>query len=229
MRATEDGRGRVDLRFFGRTAAAVSHELKNGLAVMKEQVGLATDLLAMADRGAPLDPARLRDLLSKALRRLDQTDEVARDLNRLAHSVDEPRQVFDLSEAVELVARLMARFARRHGATVSARGAPVQVQIESDQFLVLELLSGLAEGAVEALGAATVTLSVEPEDGGARFVLAAEPPLEAGLRERLLAGAKPLCRALSARAAPRANPCGGISVTFPRIARESGPPDHPAP
>ena len=231
MGTPEGGKARDNLLFFGRMTAAVSHEIKNGLAVMKEQVGLASDLLAMAERGAPLDPARLRELLGRALRRLDQTDEVARDLNRLSHSVDDPRQVFDLSEAAELVSRLAARFARRHGATVSVRAAPVQVQIESDRFLVLRLLSLLVEGAVEALGAAAVTLTVEPTDGAARCLLSAAPPMDPALRASLLTRVRPLCRLLSAHPAPAENPGGAIVLTFPKIAREAAeaPERPPAP
>ena len=48
------------LQFFGRISASISHELKNVLAIINENAGLLEDLTSMADRGKPIDSARLK-------------------------------------------------------------------------------------------------------------------------------------------------------------------------
>ncbi len=48
------------LQFFGEMSASISHEIKNVLAIVNENAGLLEDLTLMADRGKPIDPARLK-------------------------------------------------------------------------------------------------------------------------------------------------------------------------
>ena len=47
------------LRFFSATTASLSHELKNALAIIKENAGLLTDYMAMFEKGSPVAPDRL--------------------------------------------------------------------------------------------------------------------------------------------------------------------------
>jgi C4-dicarboxylate-specific signal transduction histidine kinase len=142
-----------ELEFFGRMAASISHEIKNQLAIVKEQSGLISDLYAMAERGRPLDPARIKDLAARIAARADNIDEIVKRLNRFAHSVDEPRRTFDLSESLTLVGEIARRFAAMKKVQLTLVTAPAQAQITNDPFLVLHLLTAALERAVDAAGA----------------------------------------------------------------------------
>jgi len=54
--------GDEGLRFFGKISASISHELKNTFAVINENAGLLEDFSVMAEKGIPMDPARLMKL-----------------------------------------------------------------------------------------------------------------------------------------------------------------------
>ena len=58
------------LQFFGRIAASVAHEIKNVLAIVNENAGLLEDFTVMADRGKPIDPARLKTMAATVKSRL---------------------------------------------------------------------------------------------------------------------------------------------------------------
>ena len=48
------------LQFFGEITASNSHEIKNILAIINENAGLLEDLALMYDRGAQIEPQRLK-------------------------------------------------------------------------------------------------------------------------------------------------------------------------
>jgi signal transduction histidine kinase len=139
---------RSGLAFFGKVTAGISHEIKNGLAVIKEESGLALDLMTMAEKGRPLDSSRIKELVEKIFRRVDSVDEFVKDLNRFSHSVDDPDQVFDLRDLLTLTARLSERFARMNDIELRVVLAPYQLQLESDPFLLHHLLFIFMEAAI---------------------------------------------------------------------------------
>lgn len=147
-----EARTPAELAFFGRMAASISHELKNQLAIVKEQAGLIGDLLAMAERGGPLDPGRLKDLAQRVSARADAMDEIIRRLNRFSHSVDEPVRTFDVSEALITVGEISRRLAAMSRVRLELQPAPGQVQITNDPFLIHHLLFRAIECAVAAAG-----------------------------------------------------------------------------
>jgi len=55
-----DINGENALKFFGKMTASISHELKNVLAIINENAGLLEDLCAMAEKGRPVDPVRIK-------------------------------------------------------------------------------------------------------------------------------------------------------------------------
>lgn len=150
------------LNFFGRLSASISHEIKNKLAIIKEESGLITDLLAAAERGRPLDQARIKELAGKIAARVDDVDEIAKRLHRFAHSVDETRRTFEVSEFTLLAAGLHQRFAAGRKLNLQVQAAPAQVQITGDPFrflLLFSLLLARILDAAEAGGALTAAVS----------------------------------------------------------------------
>ena len=94
------------LQFFGRISASISHELKNVLAIVKEKAGLLEDLTLMADRGQPIDPARLKKKAETVKKQIGRPDEILKNMNRFAHSGVEPVAQVDLNQTHELLMAL---------------------------------------------------------------------------------------------------------------------------
>jgi len=60
-----------ELLFYGKITAGISHEIKNGLAIIKETNGLVADFIKMAQRGAPLNLEKIESQLKKVNDRID--------------------------------------------------------------------------------------------------------------------------------------------------------------
>ncbi len=149
----ENNQGRVaeaGTRFFGRISATVSHEIKNGLAVINENAGLLKDLILMAEQGRPLDPARIQRIADKVLERVDKADHVVRNLNQFAHKVDDPIATVDLSESLNLMVELTGRLASNRGKTIRVAAPASPVQITTDPFALLNLCWCAMETAMDA-------------------------------------------------------------------------------
>lgn len=144
------------LRYLGEMTASLSHELRNGLAVINEKNGLIADMMAMAARGKPPNEARLGQLAADVARRVREASEVCDRLSRLAHTADEPTRVVELGTIVELVTRLMARLARRSKVELVLEPAdPVNVEVEPvllQLAIQLCLAWALEHGALDRVG-----------------------------------------------------------------------------
>jgi len=84
MKGTEGVSG-GDLTFMGRMAAALSHEIRNLEAILREKAGLIEDLFAMGERTGSPDMARIRSLTGQFQEDLNRVETVTRDLSLLAH------------------------------------------------------------------------------------------------------------------------------------------------
>ncbi|MFO7667608.1 MAG: hypothetical protein R6V76_13385 [Desulfobacterales bacterium] len=147
-----DPNGENALKFFGKMTASVSHELKNVLAIINENAGLLEDLCAMAERGKPVDPVRIKTLAGKMINQVKRGDEIIRRLNSFAHSADESVCDTDLFEAIKLVSALSGRLAMMREITVELNDSPVPVVINTNPFLLETLVWFSLEYAMDAAG-----------------------------------------------------------------------------
>jgi signal transduction histidine kinase len=92
--------------FQGRITASVSHEINNVLATISETAGLLADLIELAGTGRALDTEELRDCAGTIVDEVRRGFHVVKNLNRFAHSADEPVAEVDLGDLVTLVAGL---------------------------------------------------------------------------------------------------------------------------
>ncbi len=162
--------GRAGLDFFGRMAAAISHDLKNVLAVVNENAGLLEDLCLMAEKGRPLDAGRLKRLAGGVKEQVRRGDAIAVRLNRFAHSIDHPAARIDLGELLELLAGLAGRFAAARGVKLEAARPGTPVHVTTAPFLLLNLLWLCLEQAIAAAGAGSpVRMALEPGADGCRI------------------------------------------------------------
>ena len=162
------------LAFFGRMNAHISHELKNILATISETAGLLMDLMDMYGVGKGPQAERLPQLCERIDSLVTRGNDTVRNMNRFAHSVDEPVKQIDLGELLELTASLSAYmpFARKVELDLLAETAVVQTR----PFLVLNLLYACIAGIFPAVDVKTrlkITLDTAPD--GARIILDPAP------------------------------------------------------
>ncbi len=142
--------GQAGTRFFGKISATVSHEIKNGLAVINENAGLLKDLMLMAEKGRPLDPTRITSIADKILERVARADEVVRNLNLFAHKVDDPLVSVDLCENMKLLVELTSRIAANREKTIRINPPQSPVCVTTDPFILLNLCWCCLETAMDA-------------------------------------------------------------------------------
>jgi C4-dicarboxylate-specific signal transduction histidine kinase len=128
------------LQFFGRISTSISHELKNVLAIVNENAGLLEDLTLMAERGQPIDPARLKKMAAAVQKQVGRADEILKNMNRFAHSIDETVAEIDLNPTIKLFMTLTDRFTAMRGVTVDLRLPDSPLTIRTAPFFLMNIL-----------------------------------------------------------------------------------------
>jgi C4-dicarboxylate-specific signal transduction histidine kinase len=176
------------LAFFGGVCAAVSHELKNVLAVINEQAGLLGDLSCMAARGMPLDPDRLAAVAACLQKQVCRGDAILTDVSRFAHTADPAPRPLPLGEAACLAVSLcQRRAAMRQVALTATPGCAALAP--GDAFALVRLVALCLERAMDAPDAAkaVAVATADAPDGptltvsgmAADAILADDDPLRA--------------------------------------------------
>jgi len=140
MRAKLDTIGETGLQFYGTITASVSHEIKNVLAIINENAGLLEDFTLMADRGKPIDPARLKIMAAAVKKQIGRADGILNNMNRFAHSIDEIFSEVDLNQTIEQFTALTERFASMRGVKVDLQIPASPITIRTAPFLLMNLL-----------------------------------------------------------------------------------------
>ena len=130
------------VQVFGKISAAISHDLKNVLAIVNENAGLLDDLALRAAKGIEIPPERLSIATARILKQVKRGDTVLKNLNRYAHSTDLPVQQLNVAEMVALMVDLAGRQAAMKEVSFTITPAEVQVTtcaiyLESLVYLVL--------------------------------------------------------------------------------------------
>jgi len=152
MRAKLEPSAETGLQFFGQMTASISHEIKNVLAIINENAGLLDDLALMADRGAAIEPQRLKNMSRVVMKQVSRADTIAINMNRLAHSVDESIKTIDLNDILELLLALTNRFASTRGVTIQPKLNQSPVTLRTAPFLFMNLLWLCLDFAMDAVG-----------------------------------------------------------------------------
>lgn len=157
-----DNADREELKFFGRVSASVSHEIKNVFAVIHEGAGLLDDLCLLAAKGRPLDPERLQSVARSILGQIRRGDEIVKNMNAFAHSVDEDVRDVDLASGMELIVKLSRRAAAAKSVQLEL-GESRSATIRTDPYSLGRLLHGVLMLALEGVeSGVTFTLRVAP-------------------------------------------------------------------
>jgi len=172
------------LQFFGRISASISHEIKNVLAIVNENAGLLEDLILMADRGKPIDPARLKIMAATVKKQVGRADGIIMNMNRLAHSIDQTVTTADLDQTIELAIALTARFAAMRGVKVDLQLPANPLTIKTAPFYLMNLLWLCLDFSMSASGdEKQVELVVEETENSVRIRFRRLAGLSAALLE----------------------------------------------
>ena len=130
-----------DVKFFGALSAAMTHDMKNVLAIINENAGLLGDLAVKSQKKTtPVDPLKASTISEKIRKNVTRADNLMKRFNRFSHSMDHAAEYVDMEEMVILVASLSERIIRRHGGTLTVIPPPVPCRIHARQFAVLHLI-----------------------------------------------------------------------------------------
>ena len=172
------------LQFFGSISASISHELKNVLAIVNENAGLLEDFTLMADRGKPIDPARLKIMAAAVKRQVGRADEILKNMNQFAHSIDQTTLTIDLDQMFELFIALTARFAAMRGVRVDLQLPASPLTIPTAPYYLMNLLWLCLDFSMSASGdEKRVELVVKETENSVQIRFQRLPGLSAALLE----------------------------------------------
>jgi signal transduction histidine kinase len=162
--------GEAGLQFFGKMSASISHEIKNALAIINESAGLLEDLSLRAEKGIPVEPERVKKQAGNILKQIRRADEIMRNMNKFAHSVDEPMKNVDIGETVALVAALSGRFAMMKGIALETQPPASPITMYTSPFFIENLLYLCLDFCMDnAVQGKIVSMSIEKTEAGARI------------------------------------------------------------
>jgi C4-dicarboxylate-specific signal transduction histidine kinase len=161
-----DSIGESGLRFFGKVSASIAHEIKNVLAIINENAGLLEDLTYAAQKGAAIDPERLNRACRQFSKQITRADHIVKNMSRFAHSVDQFEAQVNLHDLAVLVGSLAGRLAAMRKLTIVVEQPEIPVMINTNPFLLENLLWLCLEFTLGATGAGSgLRLIAEEHDG----------------------------------------------------------------
>ncbi len=152
----------IGLQFFGKMTASISHEIKNVMAIINESAGLLEDYGMMADKGIPIDPEKLKVVSGRVSKQIHRAEGIIRNMNSLAHSVDESLKSVELGETLKLSIGLAQRLADMKSVKLDLQPPRDIVTIITSPFHLLNILWQVLDFAMGASGEGkTVKFTVE--------------------------------------------------------------------
>lgn len=188
MSAYRESIGDCGLHCFGSISASITHELKNTLAIINENAGLLEDLSTMAEKGRPLEPARLKSLAADIGKQIQRADGIIRNMNRFAHSADETFKCIDLAETLALTVALSSRLAAMKNITLNFEAPPQSICVTTRLFYFQNLIWLCLKEIFESAGTEkkiTLSLRLQPEGAAVIFSPVDTPVTEAGALDLL--------------------------------------------
>ncbi len=151
----------TELRYFGLMMASISHEIKNSLAIINENAGLMEDLSLMAKGGQQLDTQRVEALSGRVIKQVRRADTIVKKMNRLAHSVDDPVKEVDVADLLAFTMELGKKTVASLGVNLKMTPPASPVRINSNPFLVMNLMwEVMGYACTRVNGAPVITISI---------------------------------------------------------------------
>jgi len=133
-------------RFFGKMSASATHEIKNTLAIINENIGLVDDLSMMAQDGM-LSIEQIKGATKNIKKQVQRSNSILKKLNIFSHSVDLSRQKADVETTVKFTLDLASRLIEMHEVTVEIIPAPSHISVNANQFFLENMIWKAVEAA----------------------------------------------------------------------------------
>ena len=181
-RVAEEG-----LAFFGRVGADISHEMRNSLSIIGEYAGLLNDLLVMAEKGKPLDHAKLKELSVRIAKQVRRGTESMERFSRFAHAADEQAASCDLAAIVGNVVALAQRRAALAGCKLEVQLPDQMIPVAANPFVMQQAVFSAIELMLEFQEVdAVATITVLAEASTAAITISGNAPVDgSGLPDQL--------------------------------------------
>jgi signal transduction histidine kinase len=167
MHAKLDPVAETGLQFFGKMTASISHEIKNILAIVNENAGLLEDLALLGDQGAVIEPQRLKHISRIVRKQVGRADAIVKNMNRLAHSVDESIKITDLNEVLKLLVAVSSRFASARGVALEPEDRQDPLELRTAPLFLMALFWLCLDYAMDRAGEdKTVALATRKTEAG---------------------------------------------------------------
>ena len=166
MTGRPDVKIKTELQFFGKMTASISHEIKNVMAIINESAGLLEDYTLMVEKGLPIDPQKLKVVARRVTKQIQRADDITKNMNSLAHSVDHFQKSVDLGEILELAVGLSKRLADMRSITLGLKLPTDPPSVITSPFHLQNLIWQVLDFAMDASGdGKTVGLTFETGPG----------------------------------------------------------------
>ncbi|HOV86266.1 MAG TPA: hypothetical protein PLM79_07875 [Syntrophobacteraceae bacterium] len=175
-----------ELAFLGKMAAGFTHEVKNVLAIIRENAGLIEDILTMAPAEAVPNLDRVLRALSAIRDQSGRGVELSNRLNRFAHCADQPRAHIELNETLAQFTLLVERFARLKEVTLTLHRGESGIEMETRPVGLQLALFGVLEccwNSVSSLRRLDLKVESEPNQGVVEIVGKGEDDRPVGFHE----------------------------------------------
>lgn len=215
----EDESGKMcanGLVLFSKTNRLISHELKNVLAIISETLSLINELTQISDTA--LTPEKLRSLRESMMEEVQRANQIIRNMNAFAHSVDDFFGEVDVGGTLAL----MISFSRLDSSLAKTKVQVVNSEtftIHTSQFFLANLMYNVLIYCLQRVGKGNeIQVSLDSAGDGVRITFSgidtqALDEFPDKKEERLAAA---LCAEISVNAK-----AGAVTIQIPHRVGES--------
>ncbi len=136
-------------RFFGKMSASATHEIKNTLAIINENIGLMDDLSLMS-RDGMISIEQVSSVSKNIKKQVKRSNSILQRLNKFSHSVDLSNQMIDIEKTIRFTLDLASRLIDMYQVSVEVNPAPFSMNIRSNPFLLENMIWKAVETACKA-------------------------------------------------------------------------------
>jgi len=146
MKKNRDELTQEGFRFFGKMSASATHEIKNTLAIINENIGFMDDLSLMAQDGM-LSCEQINGISKNIKRQVKRSNSILKKLNKFSHSVDLSKQMADVETTVKFTLDLASRLIEMYEVTIEIIPAPSHIGVNANQFFLENMIWKAVEAA----------------------------------------------------------------------------------
>jgi C4-dicarboxylate-specific signal transduction histidine kinase len=187
-----------EIAMIGRISAAMTHEMRNVLAIIRESSGLMQDILALSEESSFPHRDKFANALGKIEKHVRRGDEIVTRFNAFAHSMDEAQDWVEVNELIDQVTILMQRFALSKEVTLSAEPRDRAPSVYTNPIRLMLALAACVEHLV-AQGEPGDAIVIRPDkekENAVIEILVKKASVEAGPVPSDLAGVSDVLTAL---------------------------------